>query len=99
MSNPPDVQQIFDHQDNTLADLARVTERLGETAVVINQELQDQQRLLHELDMDMDRQYEKMNYVMGKLGKLLRTNDYKQLFLVIILFIVAFFLFVLNVIV
>lgn len=99
MSDDKVVQEIFDRQDHTLDDLARVTARLGESAVVINQELQDQQRLLHELDMEMDRQYEKMNFVMGKLGKLLRTNDLKQLMLVLVLLLVAVFLFILNILV
>ena len=90
-------EQIINQQDETLTELARVTDRLGQTAVVINTELQDQQRLLSELDRDVDRQAEKMNYVMGKMAKLLRTSDTKQLMLVIVLVIVAIVLFMWNV--
>jgi hypothetical protein len=89
-------QQIINQQDETLTELARVTDRLGQTAQVINTELQDQQRLLSELDRDIDRQQEKMNYVMGKMAKLLKTSDTKQLMLVIILMIVSIILFMWN---
>ena len=89
-------QQIIAQQDDTLIELARVTDRLGQTAVVINTELQDQERLLHELDRDIDRQQEKMNYVMGKMAKLLRTNDTKQLIFVLILLVIAVVLFMMN---
>lgn len=89
-------EQIINQQDETLTELARVTDRLGQTALVINTELQDQQRLLGELDRDIDRQQEKMNYVMGKMSKLLKTNDTKQLMLVIVLIVVAIVLFMWN---
>ena len=89
-------QQIIAQQDDTLNELARVTDRLGQTAVVINTELQDQQRLLHELDQDIDRQQEKMNYVMGKMAKLLKTSDTKQLIFVLILLVIAVVLFMMN---
>ena len=89
-------QQIVHQQDETLTELARVTDRLGQTALVINTELQDQQRLLTELDRDIDRQQEKMNYVMGKMAKLLKTNDTKQLMLVIILLVISIVLFMWN---
>jgi len=89
-------QQIINQQDDTLAELARVTDRLGQTAVVINTELQDQQRLLNELDNDLDRQQEKMNYVMGKMSKLLKTSDTKQLVFVLALLVIAVILFMMN---
>jgi chromosome segregation ATPase len=90
-------EQIINQQDDTLAELARVTDRLGQTAVVINTELQDQQRLLNELDNDLDRQQEKMNYVMGKMAKLLKTNDTKQLIFVLVLLVIAVVLFMMNI--
>ena len=90
-------EQIIQRQDDTLTELARVTDRLGQTAIVINTEIQDQQRLLSELDRGVDRQQEKMNYVMGKMGKLLKTNDTKQLLTVIVLIIVAIIIFMWNI--
>ena len=90
-------EQIIAQQDETLTELARVTDRLGETAVVINSELQDQQRLLSQLDNDMDRQQEKMNYVMGKMGKLLKTSDMKQIGFVIFLLLLSIVLFMWNI--
>lgn len=90
-------EQIIQHQDDTLTELARVTDRLGQTALVINTEIQDQQRLLSELDRSVDRQKEKMNYVMGKMAKLLKTSDTKQLLSVIVLMVVAVILFMWNI--
>jgi hypothetical protein len=90
-------QQIINQQDETLTELARVTDRLGQTAIVINSELQDQQRLLSELDRDIERQSEKMNYVMGKMAKLLKTSDTKQIMTVIILMILSIVLFMWNI--
>lgn len=90
-------QQIIAQQDETLTELARVTDRLGETAVVINSELQDQQKLLSQLDNDIDRQQEKMNYVMGKMAKLLKTSDSKQLVFVLILVVLSIVLFMWNI--
>jgi hypothetical protein len=89
-------QQITNQQDETLTELARVTDRLGQTAIVINTELKDQERLLSELDRDVDRQSEKMNYVMGKMAKLLKTSDTKQLMLVVILMVISIILFMWN---
>lgn len=88
--------QIIAQQDETLTELARVTDRLGETAVVINTELKDQQRLLSQLDSDLDRQQEKMNYVMGKMSKLLKTSDMKQLGFVLVLILISVVLFLWN---
>ncbi|KAF4674200.1 hypothetical protein FOL47_009606 [Perkinsus chesapeaki] len=78
-------QQLVQEQDEQLDDLARVTHRLGEAAQAINVELYDQQRMLSELDENIDRQQEQMNFVMGGLSRLLKTSDHKQLCTVIAL--------------
>lgn len=48
--------------------------------------------MLSELDDDIDRETEKMNFVMRRLGLLLRSSDSKQLWLILMLFCVFMFL-------
>mmetsp|Transcript_27647 Transcript_27647/g.66916 ORF Transcript_27647/g.66916 Transcript_27647/m.66916 type:complete len:241 (-) Transcript_27647:66-788(-) len=90
-------QQLVRQQDEQLNELSVVAERLGQTASIINVELEDQQRMLSELDRDMDREAEKLNFVMKRMGKLLQTNDHKQLCLIAILFAIFSALFLINV--
>jgi len=40
----------------------------------INEELREHNRMLEKLDEDLDEAGEKMNFVMSKLGKLLKTK-------------------------
>lgn len=40
--------------------------------------------MLSELDENIDRQQEQMNFVMGGLSRLLKTSDHKQLCTVIV---------------
>jgi len=82
-----DQQQIISQQDEELTQLSKVAQRLGDTARTINVELQDQQKMLEELDEDIDRETEKLNFVMKKVGRLLKTSDSKQLCVVIALFV------------
>lgn len=80
-------EQIIAQQDEELTQLSKVAQRLGDTARTINVELQDQQKMLQELDEDIDRETEKLNFVMKKMGRLLKTSDSKQLCVIIALFI------------
>jgi hypothetical protein len=48
--------------------------RLGRMGMEINEELREQNRMLDKLDEDLDEAGEKMNFVMAKLGKLLKTK-------------------------
>jgi len=87
--------QIVAQQDEALTELSRSAQRLGETAKTINVELQDQQRMLEELDEDIDRETEKLNFVMKRIGRLLKTSDSKQLCVIIgltVLLLVLLFL-------
>ena len=81
-------QLRFAHQDNELQELTKCTERLNEKALVINNELEDQKLLLEQLDQDIDRQAEKMNFVMKHMAKVLKTSDTKQLYLIMVLTVI-----------
>lgn len=87
--------QIIQQQDQDLTLLSQSAQRLGETARTINTELQDQQKMIEELDEDIDRETEKLNFVMKRIGRLLKTSDNKQLCLIIgltVLLVVLVFL-------
>lgn len=79
--------QIIARQDQDLSLLSQSAQRLGETARAINAELQDHKRMLEALDEDMDRETEKLNFVMKRMGRLLKTSDNKQLCLITGLFL------------
>ncbi|GAW82562.1 hypothetical protein, conserved [Plasmodium gonderi] len=79
-------------QDNDLDELAESAERLHNAAITINTELKDQQKLLDELENEMDYSNEKMNFVMKRIGDYLKTNNPKVLSLIVYLTLISFFL-------
>jgi chromosome segregation ATPase len=90
-------KQILAKQDQDLTDLANATTRLGEAAIAINVELQTQERMLNDLDNEVDRQREKMNFVMRKTAQLLNTDDTKQICMVLTLTGLCALLFFINI--
>ncbi|CAM9495572.1 unnamed protein product, partial [Hapterophycus canaliculatus] len=79
------VRMQLARQDEDLEELGSHVERVGETATVINEELRSQNRLLTSLDEDMDETTERMNFVMGRLGKLLKTKSKCQIWTILLL--------------
>mmetsp|Transcript_11731 Transcript_11731/g.21157 ORF Transcript_11731/g.21157 Transcript_11731/m.21157 type:complete len:250 (-) Transcript_11731:173-922(-) len=75
--------QIVSQQDEALDQLSASAQRLGNTAQIINSELREQQKMLEALDEDIDKETEKLNFVMKRMGRLLKTSDNKQLCLII----------------
>lgn len=84
-----DQERIISQQDEALDELSKSAQRLGHTARTINVELQDQQKMLAELGDDIDKEAEKLNFVMKRMGRLLQTSDKGQLCLIIGLMILA----------
>lgn len=85
-------QMIIKEQDEGLEELSFGVDRLNDIAVTINDELKVQNRLLNDVDKDLTDTTERMNVVMGKLGKLLKTKDTCQIMTVIILVVVLLIL-------
>ncbi|CRG94720.1 SNARE protein, putative [Plasmodium gallinaceum] len=83
---------ILKRQDNDLEELAESAERLHNAAITINTELKDQQKLLDELENEMDYSNEKMNFVTKKISDYLKTNNPKVLSLILYLSLIAFIL-------
>eukprot|EP01042_Synura_sphagnicola_P003302 gene3302-4087_t len=82
------VKQNIDKQDEALAKLGVAVDSLGEKGRVIHEELVDQNRKLNKLDDDLDEAGNKMNFVMAKLSKLLKTKDGCQIWTIVILALV-----------
>lgn len=80
-------QRIMEQQDETLDQIASSAHRLQGAANTISIELKEQQAMLEQLDDDIDKETEKLNFVMKRIGRLLQTGDSKQICLIVALFI------------
>lgn len=80
-------QQVMREQDQSLAGLQTDITRLHGVTVEISNEVKNQNKMLDDLTDDVEEAQERMNFVMGRLSKLLKTKDKCQLGL--ILFLVA----------
>ena len=67
-------QELLKQQNEQLDQIAEIASRLNNHAVAIHGELGDQNVVLRKLDAEVDAKLEKMNFVMKKLGKLLKTS-------------------------
>ncbi len=90
-------QMMMTRQDECLEDLEGAVERVGQIAGAINTELGVQNKMLKELESDVDEAEARMGVVMSKLGKLLQTKDGCQLGtiigLAILLVVITFLVF------
>eukprot|EP01041_Mallomonas_annulata_P006501 gene6501-13128_t len=78
-------KQLMKEQDVQVGALGQAVDRLGEMGRGINEELKLQNKMLDSLDNDLDDAGNKMNFVMGKLSKLLKTKDGCQIWTIVIL--------------
>ncbi|KAF4320388.1 hypothetical protein BBO99_00004322 [Phytophthora kernoviae] len=87
-------QQIMQDQDKSLAGLESDITRLHGVTVEIGTEVKNQNKMLDDLTEDVEEAQERMNFVMARLGKLLKTKDKCQLglilFLVVVLVVMVF---------
>ncbi|RHY75993.1 hypothetical protein DYB28_003700, partial [Aphanomyces astaci] len=67
-------QQIVQDQDENLDQLHTTVSRLGHVAVDINAEIKTQNRMLEDMEMDVDDTQERMNFVMTRMSRLLKTK-------------------------
>ncbi|KAF8822919.1 syntaxin 6, n-terminal protein [Cardiosporidium cionae] len=91
-------EKLLSKQDEQLGELAKSAERLHTSAHTINNEIIDQQRLLTELDSDVETQTTRMQHVMRIVTKLSKISDKKLIWFVVgmlildIVLVVVFFL-------
>eukprot|EP00624_Nannochloropsis_granulata_P002160 evm.model.NODE_20763_length_15967_cov_31.706394.2 len=90
-------QLMLQEQDQGLEELGTAVDRVGQMADAMNQELNAQNRMLGDLEVEVENTNEQMNFVMGKLSKLLKTKDKYQLWLIIFLTVVLIVLIIITV--
>ena len=79
---------MIGQQDVQLDALGQAVDRLDNIGRSINVEIKDQNRKLDELDRDMTDAEHKMNFIMAKLSKLLKTKDGCQIWTIVILAVI-----------
>jgi len=89
-------RQLVESQEDELNQLSKTTELLGVTAHTINGELESQQKMLDELNLDIDMEAQRMNILLKGAGQALKTSNKWQIFAIgglILLFFLLLFLF------
>ena len=82
------VSATIQEQDEGLEQLDGAVDRIHGMAEEIHGELSAQARMLDDMEDELDETTEKMNFVMGKLSKLLKTKDTCQLWTIVALTVV-----------
>lgn len=85
-------KELLKSQDDELEKMMKSTQQMNQNAQAIAQELNVQQKLLDELDEDIDKETEKLNTVMKGVGKLLKTSNSSQISAICCLIILFFLL-------
>eukprot|EP00933_Yihiella_yeosuensis_P015518 TRINITY_DN13501_c3_g1_i1.p1 TRINITY_DN13501_c3_g1~~TRINITY_DN13501_c3_g1_i1.p1 ORF type:complete len:248 (-),score=47.68 TRINITY_DN13501_c3_g1_i1:107-850(-) len=88
-------RQLISQQEDELDALSKGTLRLGQVAQTINGELESQQKILDELNQDMDREMERMDVVTKGMASILKTSNRTHIYMVggaILLFFILIFL-------
>lgn len=77
--------------DEHLIEINEIAKNLKFNVSAINDSLKDQNRMAKEISGKMEISQNKMNFVTEKLGTILKTRDNKQLYTIIILWLVLMF--------
>ncbi|CAE7351867.1 STX6 [Symbiodinium necroappetens] len=68
-------KQLLAQQEDELQALEKGAQRLGQVAYTINGEIESQQKLLDELNQDIEKEMERMDVVTKGMGALLKTSN------------------------
>ena len=88
---------LMQQQDDTLDELDAAVTRVGYMADNIHEEVESQNKMMSEMQNDLEAAEEELGLVMGKLGDFLQTKDKWQLCTILGLFGVAVLLLLLVV--
>lgn len=77
---------LMQHQDDTLDELDAAVTRVGRMADGIHDEIGQQNKMLTEMESDLDEAEEQLGLVMGKLSKFLQTKNNGELYTILVLF-------------
>ena len=80
--------ELVEEQDQHLDEINEIAGRLKLQGKEISKEIDKQGGLIKELDGEIDRTTQKLNFVQEKLGKLLKTNDMGQICTILVLFLI-----------
>jgi predicted RNase H-like nuclease (RuvC/YqgF family) len=81
-------QEIYRVQDEHLEELSKGASRLGEMADTIHNELSEQDRMLSDLEDGVQNTSAKMDFVTGRIGKLLNTKSRCKIWTIVLLTVV-----------
>ena len=84
-------QNVDVDTDEHLVEICQISKNLKENVSAINTSLNHQKRIVQDISTNMEKTQKKMNFVMDKLGTILRTKDNKQLYTILILWVVLMF--------
>ncbi|KAJ8608254.1 hypothetical protein CTAYLR_007269 [Chrysophaeum taylorii] len=87
-SSHAQTRAVLQEQDENLEQLDGAVDRVHRMAEEIHSELKTQSDLIDNLEGELDETSEKMNFVMSKLSKLLKTKDTCQLLTIVVLTVV-----------
>lgn len=89
---------LLQHQDETLDELGDAVVKVGHMAETIHEEIGQQNKMLTDMEEDLENVEEELGMVMGKLAKFLQTKDRWQLgtivclsFTVVLLFLMVLY--------
>ncbi len=79
-------RQLFAQQDQHLEDVSQTVSTLKQVATVMGNELDDQTRLINDLEMDVDNTQTKLTGGLGRMHQFIKDNaDTKQQWTICIL--------------
>jgi len=87
-------QQIMRQQDEGVEELGQSVIRVKKMADGIGNELGDQQRMIEEMEGEMERTGGRLQMVMGKVDQLLKSSDNKKIVTIVVLILIIIGLFV-----
>lgn len=84
-------KHLVNEREEMIDELGRGIDQIHIMANDIGGQVKDQSKLIDEANQAVDKTNKKMGFVMGNLGKLLKTSDNKQLYTIMLLFGVMMF--------
>jgi len=84
-------RHLVNEREEIIDELARGVDQIHSMANDIHSQVKDQEVLIDETNKAVEKTQKKMGFVMGKLSTLLKTNDNKQLYTIMLLFGVMMF--------
>lgn len=83
---------MMKQQDESLDELDAAVTRVGYMAETIGEEINDQNKMLDDMEVDLEKAEEDLGLVMGKLSEFMQTKDPTKICTIVALFFVAVFL-------